>query len=294
MTNPPELSVVLGSYNRKAFLKASIKSIRQNGIDVPYEIIVVDGGSSDGSLAWLVKQKDIITIVQHNHGSFAGRPVPRRSWGYFMNLAFKSAQGKFILMVSDDTLLTPGSVTNGLDTFHEAERQGRKIGGVAFYWRNWPFAQDFMIGKTLGDKILLNHGLYLKQAIAEVGFIDENNFQFYHADSDLTLKLWSVGYEIIDCPKAFVEHFPMANIETRQSNMAGEKEDLKVLYQRWESKFVDPKHPIYFSSIHLPYQDPTNTARKFPWFATIPPVLYEKTRRWLKKSYVRVFRKGIS
>ncbi|UCF03833.1 MAG: glycosyltransferase, partial [Deltaproteobacteria bacterium] len=61
-----EVSVVLGSYNRKRFLKAAIQSIRNNEILVPYEIIVVDGGSTDGSLSWLSKQKDIITILQHN------------------------------------------------------------------------------------------------------------------------------------------------------------------------------------------------------------------------------------
>jgi glycosyltransferase involved in cell wall biosynthesis len=109
-----QVSVVLGSYNRKRLLKAAIQSIRNNGISVPYEIIVVDGGSTDGSLRWLIKQKDIINIVQHNRGSSKGQPVERRSWGYFMNLGFKCAQGKFIVMISDDTLLVPGSVMNAL------------------------------------------------------------------------------------------------------------------------------------------------------------------------------------
>ena len=96
-----QVSVVLGSYNRKRFLKAAIQSIRNNGISVPYEIIVVDGGSTDGSLRWLIKQKDIINIVQHNRGSTKGQPVERRSWGYFMNLGFKCAQGKFIVILKN-------------------------------------------------------------------------------------------------------------------------------------------------------------------------------------------------
>jgi GT2 family glycosyltransferase len=87
----PGISIVLGSYNRLRFLKLTIKSIRNNGIAVPYEIIVIDGGSTDGSMAWLIKQKDIITIVQHNQGIWKGTQIKRRSWGYFMNLGFKSA-----------------------------------------------------------------------------------------------------------------------------------------------------------------------------------------------------------
>jgi glycosyltransferase involved in cell wall biosynthesis len=103
-SNDIQISIVLGSYNRRKFLEGAIHSVRKNGIKVPYEIIVVDGGSTDGTLRWLNKQKDIITIVQHNRGSFRGKPVERRSWGYFMNLGFKCARGRFIVMISDDTL----------------------------------------------------------------------------------------------------------------------------------------------------------------------------------------------
>ena len=49
MNEKPIISIVLGTYNRKNFLKETIKSIRNNNINVPYEIIVIDGGSSDGS-----------------------------------------------------------------------------------------------------------------------------------------------------------------------------------------------------------------------------------------------------
>ncbi|MCK4664982.1 MAG: glycosyltransferase [Bacteroidales bacterium] len=45
-----DISVVLGSYNRKPFLEKAIESVRNNNIHLPYEIIVVDGGSTDGSL----------------------------------------------------------------------------------------------------------------------------------------------------------------------------------------------------------------------------------------------------
>ncbi|NEO65424.1 MAG: glycosyltransferase, partial [Moorea sp. SIO4G2] len=68
------VSVVIGSYNRRPLLEKAIQSVRDNQIRVPYEIIVIDGGSTDGSLEWLIQQKDIITIIQHNRGEFQGKP----------------------------------------------------------------------------------------------------------------------------------------------------------------------------------------------------------------------------
>lgn len=62
-----DLSVVMGSKNRKNLLKATINSIRTNGFNGNIEIIVVDGGSNDGTCDWLAKQTDVFTIVQPNY-----------------------------------------------------------------------------------------------------------------------------------------------------------------------------------------------------------------------------------
>ena len=99
-----DVSIIIGSYNRRALLREAINAIRHNGFNGTMEIVVVDGGSTDGTLAWLAEQKDIITIIQHNRGEVDGRPIERRSWGYFINLCFKLAQGKYVMMLSDDCI----------------------------------------------------------------------------------------------------------------------------------------------------------------------------------------------
>ena len=260
------LSVVLGSLNRKRFLKAAIGSIRSNGISVPYEIIVVDGGSTDGSLRWLSRQKDIITIVQHNPGSFRGQLVEKRSWGYFMNLAFKCAHGKFVVMISDDTLLIPDSIMNGLNYFEDLTLQGRTIGGVAYYFRNWPEQKDYFVRTTLGDKVCVNHGMFLRSALEDVGWIDEERYQFYHADGDLSLKLWQRGYEVVDCPGAFVEHFRHANTTARQQNMQDQQSDWSAYLDRWTGIYYDPEKDNTGGWIYSDYQDGNRTIAKFPKF----------------------------
>lgn len=263
-SNDTQFSFVLGSYNRKRLLKAAIQSIRNNEILVPYEIIVVDGGSTDGSLSWLSKQKDIITILQHNRGRFRGRPVKKRSWGYFMNLGFKCAQGKFIVMISDDTLLVPGSVMNALDQYKDLTTQGRNIGAIAFQWREWPQEQEYKVGLTLGEKMFVNHGMFVRNALEDVGWIEEELYQFYHADGDLCLKLWQRGYEVVDCPGAFVEHFRHANPAGRKHHMQKQRSDWSAYLHRWTGIFYDPNADNTGGWRYCDYKDPYITVKKFP------------------------------
>jgi len=260
----PEISVVIGTYNRKSFLKAAIESVRSNNITVPYEIIVVDGGSTDGSIQWLARQKDIISIIQHNHGTYRGNPIPRRSWGYFMNLGFKCAQGKYILMISDDALIHPDAIMKGYQHAENLISQGHKVGAVAFYWRNWPDQDKYWAGLTLGDKMFVNHGLYLREAAEVVGWIDEEHYQFYHADGDICLKMWGRDYEVIDCPEAFVEHFTHANSRARKSNLKRQQEDWEMYLKRWTGIYYDLAKRNTGGWIYLEHTDSQNVASRFP------------------------------
>ena len=49
----PDVSVVIGTYNRLRFLRATLESVREELAGVSHEIIVIDGGSDDGTIAWL-------------------------------------------------------------------------------------------------------------------------------------------------------------------------------------------------------------------------------------------------
>ncbi len=280
------ISVVIGSYNRRAFLKAALESIRTNQQDFSYEIIVVDGGSTDGSLQFLAKQKDVITIIQHNRGEIRGKKVKRRSWGYFMNLGFKVAQGKYILMISDDCLLVPGAVKNGVVRFEELRAKGRKVGAMAFYWRNWPEQKIYWVGLTLGRKMFVNHGLYLRSAVEEVGWIDEDRYQFYHADGDLCLKLWEKGFEVVDSTSSFVEHFTHANLKVRKDNMTSQQNDWKAYLERWTNIYYDPNKNDTGGWLYQDYNDLTRTSRSFPYFPGL--LLMLKLFLWsVWKKYVR-------
>ena len=181
-----------------------------------------------------------------------------------MNLAFKCAQGRLIVMISDDSLLIPGSIMNGLDYFEDLTAQGRTLGAVAFYFRNWPEQRKYFVRTTLGGKLAVNHGMFLRTALEEVGWIEENHYQFYHADGDLCLKLWQRGYEVVDCPRAFVEHFRHANSKMRKYNMRQQKADWSAYLEIWKSIFYDPDKEDTGDWIYRDYYDHNETIKNFP------------------------------
>ena len=229
----PIISIVIGSYNRLEFLKSTIETLREEVKSISHEIIIIDGGSNDGSAEWLLRQKDIVAIVQHNRGEWNGKLIERKSWGYFMNLGFKIAQGKYICMLSDDCLVIPGAILNGIKLFERKLKRNINIGAVAFYWRNWPEQDDYWVGYSFGDKMFVNHGMYLKKAMEKVGFCDEDDYFFYHADGDLCQKIWKAGYIVIDSPRSFIEHYSDANTEVRISNNTNQKKDWKKYNAKW-------------------------------------------------------------
>lgn len=245
----PLLSVVIGSFNRLPMLRICIQALREELSKRKFELIVIDGGSNDGTIEWLTSQKDVITILQHNRGEWQGEKIKRKPWSYFMNLGFKAASGKYVCMLSDDSLIIPGAINNGLTLFEKALSENRKLGAVAFYFRDFPIRKEYAVAVNVGN-LYVNHGLYLKKALDEAGYADEN-YHFYFADTDLALKIKSKGYECIASKTSFVEHYFEATPEIRASNNDDKKEqDRQRLINKWKGKaYPASDYDKYFKTV---------------------------------------------
>ncbi|QBF81869.1 glycosyltransferase [Shewanella maritima] len=264
----PKISMVIGSYNRLPMLKLCIDAVREELKDTSYEIIVVDGGSTDGAVEWLAEQKDIISIVQHNRGEWLGKTIERKPWAYFMNLGFKCATGQYICMLSDDSLIVPGAIKNGEALFDLMLQQDIKLGGVAFYFRDFPVRKKYAVAVNVGN-LYVNHGLYLNSALREVGYANED-YHFYFSDTDMVLKLKKNGYLCIPSMSSFVEHYFEATPEIRASNNDWKKdEDRNRLIDSWkgiaypESDYDKYKKIVGYWDWHpTGFDDPNNTIQK--------------------------------
>ncbi|MGB5156070.1 MAG: glycosyltransferase [Desulfobacterales bacterium] len=100
----PEISICIPTYNRKEYLKETLKSIFDQTYS-NYEIVIVDDGSTDGTEQML--KKEGFTVRYHwqkNSGDATAR-----------NKLIELARGKHITFIDSDDLLIPDAVERMAD-----------------------------------------------------------------------------------------------------------------------------------------------------------------------------------
>lgn len=89
MSTIPKISVLIPSYNSEKYIEDCLQSILKQSLR-PYEIIVVDDGSSDQTVQVLLAYKEVKVICQEKKGvSFARNTALAESIGEF--IAFQDA-----------------------------------------------------------------------------------------------------------------------------------------------------------------------------------------------------------
>ena len=98
------VSVIIPTYNRKHTLKRAIQSVYIQSL-LPFEIIVVDDGSNDGTKEW-VRQKypNVKYIYQENSGVSSAR-----------NKGIKIARGDWIALLDSDDEWLPNKLSEQIN-----------------------------------------------------------------------------------------------------------------------------------------------------------------------------------
>lgn len=196
------LSIVSGTYQRLDHLQNMVASARnQLPLGIVYEFVIVDGGSTDGTIEWAKAQPDTRLI---EHGELRGA-IPA-----FCDGATKAA-GKYVILANDDVTFQQGSILravvhlennprcgavgfadnrpvaldgNGvpIPKAHRVERIAAQMDGMSV---GVNYAQVGMFRKFLGDRV----GWWG----AETGM---KGARTYGGDCYLSAKIWELGYTV--------------------------------------------------------------------------------------------------
>jgi len=167
----PRVSVIVPSFNHAAFLRECIDSVLgQQGADL--ELIVVDDGSTDGSLDILASYGSRIALLRQQ----GGRQARAR------NLALTVARGEFIAFLDSDDRYLPGRLSGAvaaldadpsLDLVWADHRMIDRAGTVLSECRWVPAEDDFRRELIAGNPICNATVTVRRRVLDEIGGFDE-------------------------------------------------------------------------------------------------------------------------
>ncbi len=231
-----DVSIVLCTKDRAELLDRMLSSLEQAARGVVYELIVIEGASSDNTLDVLRRHN-----VWHVYNESQHLGPGRHSWPELYNFGFSKARGKWAMYASDDIVFAPNSIARAVEML---DRQKEEVAGGVFFYKNLrPTRQEWAeygIDFTHGNRLLLNYGLVRLDRFRECGGLEEC-YNFYCADTDLCYKLYEGGHELIPLGGCFVTHDNLLDVQ-KQANADASGRDIELCQRRW-SHFVPTEIP---------------------------------------------------
>jgi glycosyltransferase involved in cell wall biosynthesis len=195
-------SVVIPTHNRREMLARCLASLeRQRGQAPPFEVIVVDDGSSDGTAEFLnLEQYGFpLKYLRIEHGG----PSCAR------NLGAASAAGNYLALTEDDVVVGEEWLSRAA---RHLEGTGTEIlEGTTIYQHTKKEVRRF---EKQRQPSFIPCNLFIKREVFHrIGGYDESFFDarsklYFREDADLGFRLLAAGHTIILAPDVIVEHPP--------------------------------------------------------------------------------------
>ena len=246
----PAVSVIIPVYGQIAHTWRCLVSIARHPPATPFEVLVVDDGSPDGT-AEALSRVDGLRLVDSgvNEGFIAA-----------CNRGAREARGRRLLFLNNDTEVLPGWCDELVGTFDAVPQAGivgskllypdgrlQEAGGII--WRDgsaWNYGRfddparpeysyrrevDYVSGAAL---------MVPADVFWGVGGFDTHYAPAYGEDSDLAFKVRSVGRQVILQPLSRVIHHEGATSGTDLSQGAKKHqvENQRKLFERWQDSLA--------------------------------------------------------
>jgi GT2 family glycosyltransferase len=256
----PKLAIVIVSWNTCRLLSDCLSSIYKTVRRYPFDVIVVDNASSDGSAEHVRREFPQVRLIETgaNLGFARGN-----------NIALSQLQSDFVLLLNPDTEVQPDAIKTLLDVMRSRPDAAivtsrLSYGSGAFqhsafhfpglgqlyidllpaparlyesrlngrYPRRWYAAgQPFEIDTPLGAAMLLR-----REAIEQVGLFDED-FTLYCEEIDWAARFKEAGWKNLCAPAAHIVHH-----EGKSTSQVRVESFVKL----WTSRYrLHTKHPQF-------------------------------------------------
>ena len=216
----PLVSIIIANWNGRAFLEMSLPSIFAT--DYPnFEVIVVDNGSNDDSVAYMTENFEVRVIVNARNLGFAGGS----------NVGLKAAQGQICVLLNNDVTVPPAwlsALVKAMMADPSVGIAGCKIldpDGITLQHAGGkllrPLAYSYHYGAQEKDQGQFDEGREVEyvtgaafglktELLKTIGLLDSDFFPGYYEEIDYCLRARQQGFRTIYVPQAVVTHHESA------------------------------------------------------------------------------------
>ncbi len=201
------LSVVIPTYNRLPILQKCLAALEHQRIAEPiagYEVIVVDDGSTDQTVAWL--QQTHLPHVRYFEQDHQGPAAAR-------NLGVAKATGDWIVFIDSDLVVLADFLQSHANALQQGQQQlghdrlftyGSVINTCNF---EQPTSEPYKLTDFSAAYFATGNVAIARHWLEQAGLFD-TRFQLYGwEDLELGVRLKGLGLKLIKCPEAKGYHW---------------------------------------------------------------------------------------
>jgi len=243
----PLTSIIILTFNQIRFTKECLESVYQH-TKIPFELILVDNGSTDGTREYLTEfartHHNVKLILNDKNLGFAAGN----------NQGIRDAQGSYILLLNNDVVVTEGWLERLISHLEQSLDIGmvgpmsNAVSGAQLVEKvpygssmkaMQKFARSFAYdnaGKTTLIVRLVGYCLLIrKEVIGIIGGLDENYISGNFEDDDLCLRSFIAGYKNIIAHDVFIHHYGSMTFKGNAIDYrATMKRNLQYFTDKWK------------------------------------------------------------
>lgn len=206
-------TIIIPNYNGLKFMEPCLESLKRQTVK-DFKLLVVDNGSTDGSVEWL-KSHEIPSVFLPENTGFPGA----------VNAGIRAADTPYVILLNNDTKAEPGYV----EAMERAISRSDKIFSVSckivqmyepelmddagdmFSVLGWAYQRGVghpSSGFQKPCRIFSScaaAAIYRREVFDEIGLFDEMHFA-YLEDIDIGYRAKLYGYDNVYCPEAVIHH----------------------------------------------------------------------------------------
>lgn len=209
----PMTTVIIPNYNGLIFLEPCIDALKAQ-TNQSFKTLVVDNGSTDGSVVWL-RENGIDTIFLEANIGFSGA----------VNLGIKASDTPYVILLNNDTRVDEyyiaemvRAIEQSGQIFSVSSRMMQMVhpeliddAGDMYSLLGWAYQRG--VGQSVDRykkscrvfSACAGAAIYRRQVFEEIGYFDEMHFA-YLEDIDVGYRARLFGYDNIYAPAALVYH----------------------------------------------------------------------------------------